>query len=71
MVRTRNHQLTFNSCDTGELYDLAADPFQLNNVYGFPEYESVRLDLLDRMERYMRGLDDPVYPWFRSMKSRY
>ena len=42
MVRTRTHQLTFNSGDQGELYDLVADPYQLHNVYGQPEYEEVR-----------------------------
>ena len=64
MVRTRTHQLTFNSGDQGELYDLVADPYQLHNVYGQPEYEVVRQDLMARMERYMVDLGDPLYGWF-------
>ena len=71
MVRTRTHQLTFNSSDTGELYDLAADPYQLNNVYGQPDYEEVRLDLMRRMENYMKDLKDPLYGWFRRISEVY
>jgi len=71
MVRTRTHQLTFNSSDTGELYDLAADPYQLNNVYGQPDYEGVRLDLMRRMENYMQELKDPLYGWFRRISAVY
>jgi arylsulfatase A-like enzyme len=71
MVRIRTLQLTFNSADPGELYDLVADPYQLNNVYGQPEYESVRLELMARMEDYMRALGDPLYGWFRRMGPVY
>ena len=67
MVRTKTHQLTFNAADQGELYDLAADPYQLNNVYGKAEYEEVRQDLMARMERYMIDLGDPLYGWFSRM----
>ena len=71
MVRTRTHQLTFNSSDPGELYDLTADPYQLRNVYGRPEYEDVRVDLMGRMEQYLRELGDPVYGWFRRISGAY
>jgi arylsulfatase A-like enzyme len=71
MVRTRTHQFTFNSADPGELYDLVADPYQLNNVYGQPEYEAVRLDLMARMARYMQELGDPLYGWFRRIQGVY
>lgn len=64
MVRTRTHQFTFNSGDAGELYDLVADPYQLHNVYGQPEYEAVRQDLMARMKRYMDELGDPLRGWF-------
>lgn len=71
MVRTRTHQFTFNSADQGELYDLVTDPYQLNNVYGQPEYEAVRLDLMARMEGYMQDLGDPLYRWFRRISKVY
>ncbi|MFH1573346.1 MAG: sulfatase/phosphatase domain-containing protein, partial [Acidobacteriota bacterium] len=71
MVRTRTHQFTFNSGDQGELYDLERDPYQLENVYGNPGYEEVRQDLMNRMDRRMRELGDPLYGWFRRIKGAY
>ena len=71
MVRTRTHQFTFNPGEFGELYDFTKDPYQLENVYGEPEYEEIRLDLIKRMERYMKELKDPVYPWFRNIIGAY
>ena len=71
MVRTRTHQFTFNSGDPGELYDLHRDPYQLDNVYGDPAYETVRQDLLGRMDRYMEELGDPLRGWFGRIKGAY
>ena len=71
MVRTRTHQFTFNSGDQGELYDLVADPYQLNNVYGRPEYDEVRADLMQRMARHMQALDDPLYDWYKHVMGAY
>ncbi|NKB68958.1 MAG: sulfatase-like hydrolase/transferase [Candidatus Latescibacteria bacterium] len=71
MVRSRTHQLTFNAGDQGELYDLVADPHQLDNAYGRPQYEDVRRDLLQRMDGYMRDLQDPLYSWFRRIAGTY
>ena len=71
MIRTRKHQFTFNPGDRGELYDLDNDPFQLNNVYEDAAYESVRQDLMLRMENYMKELNDPQYQWFRRIKGAY
>ena len=71
MIRTRTHQFTFNSGDPGELYDLQKDPYQLDNVYGAPEYEAVRLDLINRMDRNMQELEDPLRGWFGRIKGAY
>ncbi len=71
MVRTRDHQFTFNSGDPGELYDLQKDPYQLDNRYGDPAYEKVRQDLISRMDRYMQELDDPLRGWFGRIKGAY
>ncbi|MFT5090558.1 MAG: arylsulfatase A-like enzyme [Candidatus Latescibacterota bacterium] len=71
MVRTRTHQFTFNSGDPGELYDLKKDPYQLNNVYGQPEYEKVRQDLMQRMDNYMIELKDPLHGWYGRIKGAY
>ena len=71
MVRTKTHQFTFNSADQGELYDLVADPYQLHNVYGHPDYEPVRRDLMARMDRHMQALEDPLHGWFNRMSPVY
>jgi arylsulfatase A-like enzyme len=71
MVRTRTHQFTFNSADQGELYDLEVDPHQLDNVYGRPEYETVRQDLMRRMGEHMEQLGDPLRGWFDRIKGAY
>ena len=71
MVRTRTHQFTFNSGDPGELYDLAEDPYQLDNRYGDPAYEDVQQDLIGRMDSYMSELNDPLRSWFARIKGAY
>lgn len=71
MVRTRTHQLTFNSGDQGELYDLVKDPEQLHNVYGQPEYDAFRRDLGERMGAHMERLQDPLRGRFRNIWSVY
>ena len=71
MVRTRDHQFTFNAHDIGELYDLQKDPYQLNNVHRDKAYDDVRRDLMGRMERHMRELDDPLRGWFDKVKGVY
>jgi len=71
MVRTRTHQFTFNPHDTGELYDLEKDPYQLNNCYGDPNYSDIQKDLMDRMARYMDELGDSQRGWLRRMGSVY
>ena len=60
-----------NIVSIGELYDLVKDPYQLHNVYGQPEYEAIRRDLMKRMERCMRELDDPVHGWFQRLAAVY
>ena len=71
MIRTKTHQFTFNSGDPGELYDLGSDPYQLKNVYGDPSYESVRKDLMARMDKYMTSLNDPLYRWYGRIQGAY
>lgn len=64
MVRTKTHQLTFNAHDIAELYDLVADPYQLQNLIDHPEYGDIKDDLKDRMKRYLTELNDPVAGWY-------
>jgi arylsulfatase A-like enzyme len=71
MIRTRFYQLTFNSGDQGELYDLNADPWQLSNRFGDPSYKQTKEDLMRRMECRMIDLDDPLLRWFKRIQPVY
>jgi arylsulfatase A-like enzyme len=71
MIRTRTHQFTFNSADQGELYDLERDPYQLQNVYGRPEYESIRADLMERLHRHLKETGDPMFRWYNRIRGAY
>jgi len=71
MIRTRTHQFTFNSSDRGELYDLKNDPYQLYNLCDDEKYSTVKSDLMNRMEHYMKKYNDPVYNWFSRIKGVY
>ncbi|MFW5832132.1 MAG: sulfatase/phosphatase domain-containing protein, partial [Prolixibacteraceae bacterium] len=44
--------------DEWELYDLKADPLELNNVYGDPEYADVVDELKVRLDELREKYDD-------------
>lgn len=43
-----------------ELYDLAADPWEQTNLAAEPKWGAVRDDLSQRLDTYMKELDDPL-----------
>ena len=43
-----------------ELYDLAKDPWEQNDVAQRPEYASMRADLLKRLHRHLVDTKDPI-----------
>jgi choline-sulfatase len=47
MMRTRRHKLVYRSRGQSELYDMQADPRELDNLYDDPEHRSLR----DELER--------------------
>ena len=51
--------LAFAKRPAEELYDLAADPYQMNNVAKDPAYESTRAELAARLQEYLRSTADP------------
>jgi arylsulfatase A-like enzyme len=60
MVRTEQHKLVrMHRLDDGELYDLEDDPTETENHWHDPEYESVKMDLLERLSDRMAATVDP------------
>lgn len=58
-VRTASHKLIyFWTKKQWELYDLAADPRELRNLYGHPGQERVTAELKQELERLRRELQD-------------
>ena len=60
MLRDRRFKYVWNPTDVDELYDLAADPWELRNLVGQPEYakvlRSMRQRLLERLVAQGDGL---------------
>ncbi len=61
-VRTERYKLIhfYNDIDTWELYDLKADPSELNNLYGRPGTETVTKKLLRELKTLQEEYDDPI-----------
>lgn len=55
----RLFQLAFGKRPAEELYAVKGDPYQLDNLAGKREYESVRRDLAARLESYLKATGDP------------
>ena len=57
MVRTENWKLVVRETGGNELYHLAADPWEMNNLYGQPGTESTVLDLQDKLLHWVLRTD--------------
>jgi len=62
MIRTAGHKLIYRTADVCELYDVAADPRELNNLYGRPEAADVQRELESRLLEFTVRTAD-VTPW--------
>jgi choline-sulfatase len=49
MIRTRTHKLVQRPDGQDELYDLAADPAELNNLHGDPAHDSIQRQMEKRL----------------------
>jgi len=59
MVRQGDWKLTFNRVGTGQLFNVAKDPYELNNLYNNKETAGVRERLLAELLRWtIRTQDD-------------
>ncbi|MFC7239883.1 sulfatase-like hydrolase/transferase [Saliphagus sp. GCM10025317] len=63
MVRTREHKFVYNGPDRNELYDLEADPAELQNLVDHPDYADVRDAMANRLEEWMERTEDPNRKW--------
>jgi arylsulfatase A-like enzyme len=62
MVRTQTHKLIARTNDTSELYDMRADPHEMNNLYGTPQGAPAQTDLEHRLLRFYLRTSDVVPP---------
>ncbi|WP_049953615.1 sulfatase-like hydrolase/transferase [Halostagnicola larsenii] len=63
MVRTDRYKFVYNGPDVNELYDLEADPAELQNLIEHPAYEEVRGEMSERLVEWMEATDDPNRTW--------
>ena len=60
MIRKGNYKLQLDMMGKGYLYDLAADPFEVHDLFDDPAYLAVRADLLLELGAMMLRADDPI-----------
>jgi arylsulfatase A-like enzyme len=61
MVRTDRHKLVVaHGLETGELYDLVADPYETTNLWAEPSTQSLKLALFQRLADRMAWTVDPL-----------
>ncbi len=63
MVRTEQYKFVYNGPDRNELYDLAADPYELQNLIDHPAYAEARTEMADRLTDWMYRVDDSLAGW--------
>ena len=63
MLRTRTHKIVVDHAhDDGELYDLVADPLELDNLWRDPDALGLKADMLTRLTHRMAFTVDPLPP---------
>ena len=63
MIRTDAYKFVYNAPDINELYDMEADPAELQNVIDHPAYQEIRVGLENRLLSWMDETDDPLWSW--------
>ncbi|MEA4949349.1 MAG: DUF4976 domain-containing protein, partial [Petrimonas sp.] len=61
-VRTERYKLIrfYGDIDEWELFDLQADPMEMNNLYGKTGYEKITGELCAELKRLQEQYDDPI-----------
>jgi arylsulfatase A-like enzyme len=65
MIRTRTAKYVYSPHGSDELYDLEADPHELVNRVGDPDYAGLRDELRGRLGAWMIDTGDPLALWAR------
>jgi len=55
----RYYEMSFAKRPAEELYDMTADPYQLNNLADDPEYAEVKAELWSTLEAELKATEDP------------
>ncbi|WP_455448899.1 sulfatase-like hydrolase/transferase [Natrinema thermotolerans] len=63
MVRTAAYKYVYNGPDIDELYDLEADPAELQNLIDHPDYANARREMRERLIEWMDETADPNRLW--------
>ena len=62
-VRTREHKLiVYPEAGVTQLFDVNRDPWEIHNLAGRPEHRVLQKDLLARLHRFQRDLEDDLPP---------
>ena len=61
-IRTERYKLIhfYNDIDVWELYDLQADPKEMHNLYGLPQYRKLQRQMHRRLRQLQKQYDDPI-----------
>ena len=60
MVRWDRYKYIFNPSDYDELYDLANDPYEMNNLINQPEYKKIAEEGRLRLLKWIKDSKDPL-----------
>jgi choline-sulfatase len=60
MLRTATAKLVYRPSGDSELYDLQADPEELNNVYGLGAFKALQKNLEHRLLHWLAQTSDVV-----------
>jgi hypothetical protein len=62
MLRKERWKLLYDMQGAGQLYDLSADPLELDNMYGRPEVSDIQLEMLEELLAWTLRAADPLPP---------
>ena len=60
MVRKGDWKLVYDMQGHGQLYNLANDPAELNNLFGRPEVAAQQMEMLEELMTWMLRAQDPL-----------